>query len=156
MELEFWEDISDYEGLYQVSNLGRIKSLERTVVKSNGLQYVKERILKPGATRGGYLQVLLSRDGIRLPYKIHVTVAREFIGPRPSGFHVCHNDGDVTNNRISNLRYDTPRENRIDQKRHGTDNNANKIFCPRGHVLDSKNLVPHILKLGRRQMSSVL
>ncbi|AWN04057.1 HNH endonuclease [Rhodococcus phage Peregrin] len=151
MEVEFWEDISNYEGLYQVSNLGRIKSLERVVNGRQGPMVVRERIMKPGRTRGGYLQVMLSKGGIRSPHKIHATVAKEFLGPRPSGFHVCHNDGNVKNNRISNLRYDTPRENRIDQIKHGTDNNANKAFCPRGHTLDAENLVPHILKLGRRQ-----
>nr|WP_232111245.1 HNH endonuclease signature motif containing protein [Nocardia wallacei] len=64
----------------------------------------------------------------------HSLVAEAFIGPRPEGLQVCHNDGDPTNNMLANLRYDTPSENQTDIVRHGKHFHANKTHCPSGHA----------------------
>ena len=67
---EIWKDIKDYEGLYQVSNLGRVKSLPRKrITPTKGIYYSAEKILKPDETGHGYLQVTLCRDSkLKMPY----------------------------------------------------------------------------------------
>lgn len=108
---EEWRPVVGFEGLYEVSDLGRVRSVAG--------QYAG-RILRPGPHRGGYglLHLYLGRD--RRVATVHAVVAAAFIGPRPPGMCVCHNDGDPKNNRVSNLRYDTPRANNGDKRRHGT------------------------------------
>ena len=122
MENEIWKDIKDYEGLYQVSNLGRIKSIGREVIYSNGrvVKY-ESKILK---TNNKYQRptTLLTKDKKTTTKNIHELVAQAFIGERPEGYHICHIDGDITNNELSNLRYDTVSENQIDIYRHGRKN----------------------------------
>jgi hypothetical protein len=78
------------------------------------------RRLKPCRDNNGYLTVSLRRDGKRRTNKIHALMCLCFIGPRPTGMHVCHNDGCPTNNVVQNLRYGTPKENHADSIRHGT------------------------------------
>ena len=82
---------------------------------------------------------------------VHSLVAESFIGPRPEGMEVCHNDGDPTNNHLDNLRYGTSSGNELDKVRHGTHYNAAKTHCPLGHELFTENIPTSIAKLGRRQ-----
>lgn len=107
---ELWKDITEYEGFYQVSNLGRIKSVERTVIDKRGVkQSFKEKILKP-VFNHGYHRVTLTKNGECRIVRIHRIVAQEFLG-----FHdeliVNHIDEDKTNNAVSNLEWCTPKEN---------------------------------------------
>ena len=107
---EIWKDIKGFEGLYQVSNMGRIKSLERTVrrfmphwkTKSNYVQ--PERIRKLAATRGGYLFLPLTKDGISYPKRVNRLVAEAFLEDYSEDKEVHHIDGDVTNNNADNLK----------------------------------------------------
>jgi len=111
---EIWKDIPDYEGYYQASSLGRVKSLERVVYRSNGRHYIaKERILKAGINRWGYLAVNLSKDGEQKTFKVHKLVAMAFLGHKRCGHKrvVNHIDNDKTNNKVSNLEIVTQREN---------------------------------------------
>lgn len=78
-------------------------------------------------------------------------VAESFMGTRPESMNVCHNNGDPTDNRLANLRYDTQSENRRDTVRHGNDHEANKTHCSRGHRLERKNFSPSSLRKGRRE-----
>jgi hypothetical protein len=78
------------------------------------------RKLKPTKNRDGYPQVVLYRDGERFTRTIHRLVLETFVGPRPEGMQGCHNDGIKINNRLGNLRYDTPQNNGADKKLHGT------------------------------------
>lgn len=120
IELEKWLPVVGFEGLYEVSNLGRVKSLGRYVkAKQDGTQYRPERILKPWIHRDGRHIVSLSKDSKRKHKRINILVAEAFIGERPEGYHVCHINGDYTDNRLINLRYDTVRENAIDCYRQG-------------------------------------
>jgi len=106
---EIWKDIHKYEGYYQVSNFGRVKSLKR---KSMGRR-VKERIMKSSSRSrtNPYLTVNLSVEGAVKKFSIHVLVAEAFIGARPLGLQVDHIDYNPLNNHWSNLQYVSQRTN---------------------------------------------
>ena len=111
---EEWRDIFGWEGLYEISNLGRLKSLKRLFVP-------KDRILKTCVDRDGYLFAGLFRNGKRLSCaKVHRLVLEAFVGQRPSGFECRHKDGDKTNNRLSNVEWSTHIVNERDKYNHGT------------------------------------
>lgn len=101
---EFWKDIRGYEGLYQVSNYGRVRSLERIIVRSNGRKQIwKERILKPCVVKDGYLQVLFSNDGKKENKRVHQLVADAFL-PNPNNNTVVHHKNhNPQDNRVENL-----------------------------------------------------
>ena len=105
MNKEIWKDIKDYEGLYQVSNLGRVKSLARKSKHSRGyIAYYKEKILAPASIKG-YLVVNLSKDGSNKRYYIHRLVASAFI-PNPDNLpEVNHIDENKMNNSVENLEW---------------------------------------------------
>ena len=101
---EIWKDISGYEGVYQISNLGRVKSLKNT--KGNP----KETIKKPMLKENGYLQVDLYKKTKKKKFYIHRLVAMAFI-PNPDNLpEVDHVDTNRTNNTVENLRW-------VDKKR---------------------------------------
>ena len=105
-DMEEWRDIDGYEGLYQVSNIGRAKSVERVVMRSNGRPHtVKERILKPAKNSRKYLNVFLWKDGVGESKAIHKLVAQAFIA-NPNGYtDVHHINGNKTDNRAENLEW---------------------------------------------------
>lgn len=107
---EIWKDVPGYEGYYQASNLGRIKSAER-IVKHNcgGPKKIKEKILKGYINRYGYIRVDLSKRGVNKKFSAHRIVAMTFLGK--SELHVNHIDGVKTNNNINNLEYVTLQDN---------------------------------------------
>lgn len=111
---EIWKDIKGYESFYQVSNLGRVKSLERVLEFSRYGNYrVKERILKPGINTGGYLHIGLHRAGVSKIGHIHQLVAEAFLNHIPCGLKlvVNHKNFIKTDNRVENLEIVTNREN---------------------------------------------
>lgn len=110
---EIWKDIPNYEGLYQVSNLGRVKSLDR-VVERNGIPMIlKGRILKTPVNKCGYCRVNLSKNGNSLHKTIHQLVAIVFLNHKPNGLKLVinHKDFNKLNNNSSNLEIVTNREN---------------------------------------------
>lgn len=109
---EIWKAIKDYEGKYEVSNLGRVKSLERT---SRFNRKIKEKILAPREHTGGYLRVQLSRKD----FYIHRLVAETFIPNPENKSQVNHIDGNKRNNRVDNLEWNTPLENNLHAIRTG-------------------------------------
>ena len=111
-EKEIWKDIPNYEGLYQASNLGRVKSLERFRKGKNGsLASVKERILKPGIIRKGYYIIGLTKQSILKTYLVHRLVFEAFNGPIPEGYEINHINEKKFDNRLENLNLMTHREN---------------------------------------------
>lgn len=104
---EQWKDIAGYEGLYQVSNLGRVRSLDR---EDSGGRKRKGRVLRAGNVCG-YPFVNLSKNGQQHVVRVHRLVAEAFLGPCPEGLSVNHKDCDKANNRADNLEYITHSEN---------------------------------------------
>lgn len=121
---EVWKDITGYEGSYQVSDQGRVKSLARTVPHRNSSIQIQEKILEPGLSSDGRHSVTLYRDGVKSTKFIHQLTLKAFVGPCPEGMEVCHQNGDHVDNRLSNLRYDTAKNNQQDRIGHGTDNHG--------------------------------
>ena len=109
---EIWKDIPNYEGIYQASNLGRVKSLERFKKgKNDSLVSVKERILKPLIDHRGYYQVVLCKNSIVKAYKVHRLVWSAFNGQIPENMQVNHINEIKSDNRLSNLNLMTCKEN---------------------------------------------
>lgn len=118
---EEWRDIKGYEGYFQVSSWGRIRSVTRTVRHwRGGTQVVNGRIRKtPKINEYGYLMVQLNREGKGRMFLVHRLVLEAFIGPCPDGMECCHEDGNASNNRLENIRWGTALENGADRVRHG-------------------------------------
>lgn len=108
---ERWLPVVGYEGFYEVSDWGRVRSLPRKKCRGT--------ILKPQPLPSGYLNVGLSVNNVVRSRTVHILVAAAFLGTRPPGMEVCHGDGNPANNRLGNLRYGTPAENGADMVRHG-------------------------------------
>lgn len=125
-DIEIWRIVKGYEGLYEVSNLGRVRSIDRIVWdydprwENKRSRKLRGRILSQA--NQDYLSVMLSKDGIESSYSVHRLVLEAFAGPCPDGMEACHWDGNSKNNRIDNLRWDTRKNNHIDKQRHGTNN----------------------------------
>ena len=113
--MEIWKDIPGYEGLYQVSNMGQVRSLDVWIKsnnpKSSDTMFRKGRVLRQYARTGGYLNVCLSKDGKVKPMRVHRLVAQAFI-PNPNNYpEVNHIDHSRTNNCVDNLEWCTRQYN---------------------------------------------
>ncbi len=120
---ERWKPIRGFKDRYSISDHGRVRSEERRVRNNpyGGIRLVRERILAARPVKGGYLCVwLYSGDRRRLVFKVADLVARAFVGPKPRGLDTCHDNGVNTDNKASNLKYGTRKQNMADAKRHGT------------------------------------
>ncbi len=112
--MENWLNVVDFEGIYEVSNFGNIRSsknkqLKKITIDSNGRPYLglwknnKQKIVRP-----------------------HKLVLEAFVGKAPQGMECCHNDGNQQNSRLENLRWDTPKNNHADKLKHGTSNTGER------------------------------
>jgi hypothetical protein len=121
---EIWRDVFDFEGLYQVSNYGRVKSLARFVNHWRGKRFVKERILKPIDDGNGYFIVRLCKNNKGHNKFIHQLVAIAFIENPENKSQVNHVWGDKKDNRVSSLEWSTSVENNEHAYRTGLINNT--------------------------------
>lgn len=109
---EIWKDIKDYEGLYQVSNLGRVKSMDRIITRKDGISQFRKGIIKiPKINSDGYHTVTLSKNGNNKTLGIHILVARHYISNPENKSEVNHIDFNRKNNRVDNLEWCTHQEN---------------------------------------------
>lgn len=121
--IEEWRPVVGFEDSYEVSSLGRVRSLDRIITGRGGLSFKKRgKLLRPAESlSNGRPKVTLMVDAVPHYRQIQRLVIDAFIGPRPSPRHQCaHNDGDRRNNLPSNLRWATPVENNADKILHGT------------------------------------
>ena len=116
---EVWRPVLGFEGLYEVSSYGRVRSLSRVRTTPDGQKFkIHGRVLKGGADRDGYRGVNLPRDGKYYPRKIHKLVLEAFDGLCPEGMETRHLNGMPFDNRLVNLAWGTRAENRRDIVRH--------------------------------------
>lgn len=130
---ETWKDVVGYEGLYRVSDLGRIASLHRKSANSP--------ILGAKPNKRGYPQATLTRAGRETLFQVHALVLRAFRGPPTPGQECRHLDGNSTNCALSNLAWGTHLENIRDKYRHGT--------MPRGETASTAKLTEAQVKAVR-------
>ena len=122
-EEEIWRPVVGFESAYEVSDLGRVRSLDRSwkQLSRHGKEYThhkKGRVLRPGPSNYGHLSVVLGRGNTRM---VHTLVLEAFRGPRPSPKHDSrHINGDPTDNRLDNLAWGTRSENIRDAVAHGS------------------------------------
>lgn len=102
---EEFRDITGYEGLYQASDLGRIKSLERKVKTKNGYRIVREKILKTSKDKNGYLLVNLHKNNKMKTHRVHRIIAQTFIPNHENLPQINHIDENTTNNSVNNLEW---------------------------------------------------
>lgn len=113
MENEIWRDVPNYEGLYQVSDQGNFKSMDRVVKRGNHKMLVKSQVIKPQMHSTGYYFVMPCKLGKKKTIKIHQLVAMAFLGHVRNGYKsvIDHIDGNQLNNAVSNLQILTHRKN---------------------------------------------
>lgn len=147
---EIWKPIPGYEGYYEASTYGRIRSVTRVVADIRlGQKRIKGRIKKLTDAHDGRMVVNLCINGKRNIVKVHRVVMLTFVGPRPEGTEICHKDGNYRNNRLDNLRYDTSSSNNYDMVQHGTHFFAKRNCCSRQHKYVPETLVIIYRKDGR-------
>ena len=138
---ERWLPVLGWEGIYEVSDHGRVRSLDRTVRQSNGTsRKFRGRILKQ-TRMNAYLTVGLHIAGREERRTVHRMVLESFVSPRPIGMEACHADSDGHNNHLSNLRWDTRKENAADRVKsgHALGWQATKTHCKHGHEFTPDN-----------------
>lgn len=137
---ETWAIVHDYP-TYEVSTLGRVRNTETG------------RILRPRSNGRGYLSVRLYRDKSGRNRTVHRLVMQAFAPTERTDVEICHNNGVKTDNRLSNLRWDTHSQNALDEVRARRNPQIRKTHCPKGHPYDQENtyLAPPKTRATNRQ-----
>jgi hypothetical protein len=137
---ETWLPVVGWEGLYEVSDQGRVKSLARRSHLYGGRYRNYPEVIRSQPThREGYKLILLTRNRCRTMKRVHMLVLTAFKGPCPPGMVSCHNDGNPANNRLDNLRWDTQSSNIRDSVHHGRHVSTRKTHCKNGHEFTAEN-----------------
>lgn len=139
---EEWRDVQGFEGQFQISDLGRVRSMPSLTRKT-------ARIIQPHFTENGYLRINLRKGGKRRQLYIHRMVLLAFRGECPEGMEGCHDNGIKADCKLSNLRWDTRKNNEADKKIHGTDNEGfrnGQCKMTESVVLEIKSLIASGMK----------
>lgn len=134
---EQWKAVPGYEGLYEVSDQGNIRSLDRLSADGRRL---KGKPVAQASDAGGYRLTWLHKNSKRQMFIVHRLVLSAFVGPCPEGMEGCHDNGDPADNRLENLRWDTKSANCLQKVDHGTHNLSRLTECKRGHKLSGPNV----------------
>jgi hypothetical protein len=150
---EEWRPVVGYEGLYEVSDHGNVRSVDRVVAYVDGrVRQCRGQVLAQSRIAGReHRKVNLYSEGIQRAWPVHVLVLTAFVGPAPAGTEACHYDDDATNNHLGNLRWDTRSGNLLDRVRNGRHAQAQRTHCPRQHRLAAPNLHASYAARGGRQ-----
>ncbi len=127
---------------YEVSNYGRVRSLDMILPGTLGGEYIRSGVvLKGGADQKGYRLVTIF-DGSHKgkTRKVHHLVLEAFVGFRPDGMECRHKNNNPSDNRLDNIEWSTKSINNLDRVARGSHHQTVKTMCPRGHKLDGKNL----------------
>jgi hypothetical protein len=120
MDVTKWKPIHDYEGLYEVSNYGSVRSIDRIIVK-RGFDYLyKGKILSKSYDKDGYCKYVLSKSNKQKTFRACQLVCSHFVQTRPAGLICRHKDGNKLNDHYLNLEWGTHQENTNDRLDHGT------------------------------------
>lgn len=151
--VESWLPVVGHEGRYEVSDHGRVRSVDHYASAGiHASRLYRGKLLKLLAGEHGRRQVgLHDGAGSAKTALVHHLVLTAFVGPRPPGSEACHADGDASNNALTNLRWDTHLANEADKRRHGTHHHSVRTHCPQGHALVKPNLVLSELRRGGRK-----
>jgi hypothetical protein len=142
MPNEHWLPVVGYTGYYEVSDQGRVRSLDRWIHdRAGGSRFRHGRIMLLGPDGQGYLSVNISKLGISYLKKVHDLVLRAFIGPPAVGMIGLHGPLGKLINSLDNLSWGTHSQNMFDRQRDGTDFHRNLTHCPREHLLQNPNLI---------------
>ena len=138
---EEWRAVVGYEGLYEVSDQGRVRSLDR--ITTHGRKR-EGRLKAQNNERDGYQTVQLWSSGSGVKYRVHRLVLSAFVGEPVPGYDLgLHGNGNPTDNNLSNLRWGSHPENEEDKKVHGRNWKSNKTHCPAGHAYSEVNTYRH-------------
>lgn len=153
MPEERWLPVVGYESSHKVSDLGRVRSLDR-IVHVTGQSPRRRRgtvLTQHLSPSTGYFTVTLASAGETRTRAVHRLVAEAFLGPCPVGMEVLHGPRRGRDNHLDNLSYGTKRANALDKRRDGTQHELHRTECPRGHALRAPNLVRLTALAGHRQ-----
>lgn len=135
--MEQWRQVLGYEGIYEVSNYGNLRSVDRiNPTKAGWTRVIKGRRLRPFLSQDGRLFIDLCKFNVYERFPVHHLVLSAFIGARPDGFVGCHTDGNCLNNSASNLRWDTQKSNIADTFIHGTHHKGSRHGASKLHESD--------------------
>lgn len=150
---EQWLPVLGWESYYEVSDQGRVRSLDRLACLGRGgrIGVRRGRLLAPATDkRSGYRVVSLWASPVRRSARVHTLVLEAFVGPRPAGLEALHGNGNPSDNRLANLSWNTSTANAADVRAHGHHNHGSKDRCKRGHRKIEPNIAPHSIRDGHR------
>lgn len=113
--MENWKPVVGFEGIYEISDFGRVKTVKTGRIKTPSVN-----------KKDGRLSIMLWKNNKFKMMKVHRLVLLAFVGPAPAKHECCHNDGNPQHNHISNLRWDTAAANQADRVKHGTSNRGER------------------------------
>lgn len=142
--MSVWHAVVGYEGLYEVSDAGAVRSLDRVVRQPNGgVRLQPAKPMRISTNPKGYPQLSLTKDGVGAKFSVHRLVLEAFVGLRPAGMECLHGDGVKTNNTLANIRWGTNPENVADKQMHGTQVRGEK--CARAKLTPQR--IEHLCEL---------
>lgn len=137
---EQWKPVPGYEGYYEVSDQGRVRSLDRVIEYADGRKTrTLGKNLKPHTLSSGHQTIMLQRSGTSKRQLVHRVVLSAFVGPCPPDMEACHWNDDPADNRLENLRWAPRSENNRDRVRNGIHPMAKKTHCIHGHEFTPQN-----------------
>lgn len=136
---EEWRAVVGYEGLYEVSDQGRVRSIPRVQLTTTGQRRYAGRLLKPWKQKKHLMVTLSTKGADRHKLLVHRVVLEAFVGPPPVGFQGLHKNDIGTDNRLDNLYWGTYSDNMNDRVTNGIHHNAIKTHCIRGHEFTPSN-----------------